>query len=149
MIIVLKPGTQQEEIQKLTKQLEAKGVSVNPVIGTDLSILGLVGDTSKIDPTQVEANRNVERVMHGAEPFKKANRMFHPEDTVVEVRGRKIGGKALTIIAGPCSVESEEQIIAIAQEAVSYTHLTGGFNLQIAFSTGYLAGVGAAQEMEN
>ena len=69
MIIVLKPGTQQEEIQKLTKQLEAKGVSVNPVIGTDLSILGLVGDTSKIDPTQVEANRNVERVMHVAEPF--------------------------------------------------------------------------------
>lgn len=128
MIIVLKPGTQQEEIQKLTKQLEAKGVSVNPVIGTDLSILGLVGDTSKIDPTQVEANRNVERVMHVAEPFKKANRMFHPEDTVVEVRGRKIGGKALTIIAGPCSVESEEQIIAIAQEvkAKGATLLRGG-----------------------
>lgn len=128
MIIVLKPGTQQEEIQKLTKQLEAQGVSVNPVIGTDLSILGLVGDTSKIDPTQVEANRNVERVMHVAEPFKKANRMFHPEDTVVEVRGRKIGGKALTIIAGPCSVESEEQIIAIAQEvkAKGATLLRGG-----------------------
>ena len=128
MIIVLKPGTQQEEIQKLTKQLEAKGVSVNPVIGTDLSILGLVGDTSKIDPTQVEANRNVERVMHVAEPFKKANRMFHPEDTVVEVCGRKIGGNALTIIAGPCSVESEEQIIAIAQEvkAKGATLLRGG-----------------------
>ena len=128
MIIVLKKGATQQDIDKLTNLVTAHGVQVNPVIGTELTILGLVGDTSQVDPNRIESFPCVERIMHVAEPFKKANRMFHPEDTVVEVRGRKIGGKALTIIAGPCSVESEEQIIAIAQEvkAKGATLLRGG-----------------------
>ena len=76
MIVIMRPRTPQQEIDKLTDALTSRGVEVNPVIGKDLIILGLVGDTSKIDPTWIEANRNVERVMHVAEPFKKANRMF-------------------------------------------------------------------------
>ncbi len=116
MIIILKPQTPQAEIDKLTDMLTSKGVSVSPVIGKDLIILGLVGDTHNIDPAQIEANRNVERVMHVAEPFKKANRMFHPDATTLEVGGHTIGGQQLTLIVGPCSVESEEQICTIAQE---------------------------------
>lgn len=116
MVVILKPGTSQKEIDKLTEAIEKKGVQVNPVIGAELIILGLVGDTSKIDHTQIEANRNVEKVMHVAEPFKKANKMFHPEPTIIDVNGNKIGGKKLAMIAGPCSVEGEEQICYIAEK---------------------------------
>lgn len=116
MIVILKPNTEQKEIDRLTEALQNKGIEVNPVVGKDLIILGLVGDTSRLDPTQIEANRNVERVMHVAEPFKKANKMFHPEPTIVDVKGNKIGGKKLAMIAGPCSVETEEQICSIAED---------------------------------
>ncbi|MGL5352028.1 MAG: 3-deoxy-7-phosphoheptulonate synthase [Clostridium sp.] len=116
MVVILKAKTAQSEVLKLTAELEAKGVIVNPVIGQDLIILGLVGDTSKIDPRNIEANNIVEKVMHVQEPFKKANRLFHPEDTIVDVCGQKIGGKKIAIIAGPCSVESEEQITYIAEK---------------------------------
>ncbi len=116
MIVIMRPRTPQQEIDKLTDALTSRGVEVNPVIGKDLIILGLVGDTSKIDPTWIEANRNVERVMHVAEPFKKANRMFHPDPTVVKAGGREIGGRKITMMAGPCSVESEEQICGIAEQ---------------------------------
>lgn len=119
MIIIMKQGTPQKEIDSLSDALTAKGVEVNPVIGKDLTILGLVGDTSKIDDNWVEANRNVVRVMHVAEPYKKANKMFHPEPSVLEVAGRKIGGGSrIALIAGPCSVESEEQICSIAQSVL-------------------------------
>lgn len=116
MIVILKPNTDPKEIDRLTEALQNKGVEVNQVVGKDLIILGLVGDTSRLDPTQIEANRNVERVMHVAEPFKKANKMFHPEPTIVDVNGNKIGGKKLAMIAGPCSVETEEQICSIAED---------------------------------
>ncbi|MDU7243472.1 3-deoxy-7-phosphoheptulonate synthase [Clostridium sp.] len=116
MIIILKPKTAEEEIRKLTEELEVQGVKVNPVIGTELIILGLVGDTSKIDPLKIEANNNVEKVMHVQEPFKKANRLFHPNNTIVNVNGSEIGGNKIAMIAGPCSVESEEQITFIANE---------------------------------
>ena len=100
----------------MTKQIEAKGLKVSPVIGTEKSILGLIGDTSQIDYSSIEASEIVEKVMHVQEPFKKANRMFHPEDTIVDVNGIKIGGKKIAMIAGPCSVETEEQITEIAKE---------------------------------
>ena len=116
MVIILKPKTKEEEIKKLTAELECEGVKVNPVIGAELIILGLVGDTSKIDPLKIEANDNVEKVMHVQEPFKKANRLFHPDPTIVDVNGMKIGGNKIAMIAGPCSVESEEQIKYIAEE---------------------------------
>ncbi|WP_252243735.1 MULTISPECIES: 3-deoxy-7-phosphoheptulonate synthase [unclassified Clostridium] len=128
MIIILKQKAEQEEIEKLTSILENQGVKVNPVIGTDISILGLVGDTSRIDKEQIEANEIVEKVMHVQEPFKKANRMFHPEATIIDVNGQKIGGNKIAMIAGPCSVESEEQIIKIAEEVknIGANFLRGG-----------------------
>ena len=128
MIVILKPKTSHEEMQKLKHELEGLGVGVNPVIGTELSILGLVGDTTKIDPSYIEANPNVERVMLVQEPFKKANRMFHPENTIIDVNGAAIGGKKIAMIAGPCSVESEEQITYVAEEVKKYgaNFLRGG-----------------------
>ncbi len=128
MVVILKQKTSTEEINKLTKDLESKGVIVNPVIGTELIILGLVGDTSKIDPCYIEANPYVERVMHVQEPFKKANRMFHPEDSIIDVNGNTIGGRKISIIAGPCSVETEEQILTVAKDVKKYgaTFLRGG-----------------------
>lgn len=116
MIIVLKSKVTQEEIETLTSFVKSKGVEVCPIVGTEVSVLGLVGDTSKIDRTQLEANRNVARVMHVAEPFKKANKKFHPEQSIVDVCGQKIGGHKIAMIAGPCSVESKEQICGIAEE---------------------------------
>ena len=116
MIVIMRQHTPQKEIDALTNALVSKGVQVNPVIGEDLTILGLVGDTSRIDQDWVEANRNVLRVMHVAEPYKKANKMFHPEPSVIEIEGRKVGGNSpLALMAGPCSVESEEQICSIAE----------------------------------
>ena len=115
MVVIMKQGVSQQEIDKLSAALTAQGVQVNPVYGTDVTILGLVGDTSHIDQDWIAANRNVERVMHVNEPFKKANRKFHPEDTVIQVGDQQIGGSRLAVIAGPCSVENREQICYVAQ----------------------------------
>lgn len=128
MVVILKPKTTDEAIKKLTGELESLGVTVNPVIGTEMSILGLVGDTTRIDPSSIEANPNVERVMHVQEPFKKANRLFHPENTVIDVNGHTIGGNKIAVIAGPCSVENKEQISLVADEVKKYgaSFLRGG-----------------------
>ena len=128
MIIVLKQGTQKQEIDRLTDMLTAKGLNVNPMFGSDLTILGLIGDTSQVDPSQIESFRCVERIMKVAEPFKKANRMFHPEPTTVKVGDTEVGGKKLAVMAGPCSVESKEQITYVAQEVkkAGATVLRGG-----------------------
>ena len=115
MVIVLKPATPEKEIQALTESLLAEGVKVNPVIGSQVSILGLVGDTGKIDAERIKANEYVDSVMRVVEPYKKANRKFHPEDTVITVNGNTVGSKKLAMIAGPCSVESEEQIVTVAE----------------------------------
>ena len=115
MVVIMKQGVSQQEIDKLSAALTAQGVQVNPVYGTDVTILGLVGDTSHIDQDWIAANRNVERVMHVNEPFKKANRKFHPADTVIQVGDQQIGGSRLAVIAGPCSVENREQICYVAQ----------------------------------
>ncbi len=128
MIIVLKQGTPQKEIDSLTGLIVEQGVHVNPIVGSDLTILGLIGDTSRIDPTQLESFHCVERIMHVAEPFKKANRMFHPGNSVIKAGGAEIGGKRLAVMAGPCSVESREQITAVAQavKEAGATVLRGG-----------------------
>lgn len=116
MIVILKPKTAQEEVEKLSKSIERLGVEVHPVIGKDLIILGVIGDTTKIDARKIEANKSVERVMHVQEPFKKANRLFHPQNSEVKITDDiSIGGKKIALIAGPCSVESEDQIIGIAK----------------------------------
>ena len=128
MIIVLKKGTAQKDIDSLTQMLTDEGVQVNPVIGTDITILGLVGDTTQVDPNRVESYDCVDRIMHVAEPFKKANRMFHPENSVIDVAGVPVGGKGLAVMAGPCSVESREQVTGIARavKAAGGNILRGG-----------------------
>lgn len=128
MIIVLKQGTTQKEIDTVTNAVVARGVSVNPIVGTEMTILGLTGDTSLIDPNQLESYRCVERIMKVAEPFKKANRMFHPAPSEVRIGNSVIGGKKLAIMAGPCSVESNEQITEIAKAVkdAGATALRGG-----------------------
>lgn len=117
MIIILKKTAKQEEINELTKRLTDKGVIVSPVIGETMTILGLVGDTSKVSMDSIQQHHIVERVLKVQEPYKKANRKFHPDDTVVEIDGQRIGNGYFGVIAGPCSVEGEEQIINIAQRA--------------------------------
>ncbi len=116
MIIVLRNGAPQREIDQLTDMIVRQGgITVNPVRGTDLTILGLIGDTSRLDDSRIESFHCVERIMHVAEPYKKANRMFHPGDSQVSIGGFPVGGRKLAVMAGPCSVESREQITFIAQ----------------------------------
>ena len=117
MVIIMKPGTKQERIQTLVGQLEHDhGVKVGITNGVGCSILGLVGDTTHIDIDKLSMNDDVERVMRVQEPYKKANRKFHPEDTVVDVCGVPVGNGRFTVIAGPCSVESEAQIVGVAKD---------------------------------
>ena len=117
MIAIVKPGTPKEGVAQLCEIIESKGVSTSVIEGTNQTIIGLVGDTTRIDPYLLESNSMVEAVRRVSEPFKKANRKFHPDDTIIEVGGVKIGGKGnFSVMAGPCSVESEEQCMIIAEQ---------------------------------
>ena len=131
MVIVVKSGCRKEEVKELTSWIESQGLKVHLSEGENATVLGLVGDASAIDIDLVRSMAIVETVKRISEPFKKANRKFHPADTVVEVPGQngtvQIGGGKFTLIAGPCSVESEEQIIAIARSVKkSGAHLLRG-----------------------
>ncbi len=128
MIVVMKPNTGREDIAKLVAELEQLHLNVSITEGYGCSILGLIGDTTTVDMGKITINEHVERVMRVSEPYKKANRKFHPEDTVVEVGSAKIGGGNFGVIAGPCSVESEEQMIEVAQrvKAAGASMLRGG-----------------------
>ena len=117
MIIVLKPNVSDENIKKIENIIISKGVQPHVSRGEIQTIIGMVGDTTKIDPKIIEVEPEVEKVMKVSEPYKLANRAFHPDDTVVDVEGVKVGGENLALIAGPCSVESEEQVIEIAKAA--------------------------------
>ncbi len=128
MIVVLKKDPNREQLSNLITWLKDKGVQVHISEGTSHVILGLVGDTSKIDIDLIAALEIVETVKRVQEPYKSANRKFHPEDTVIDLGCTTIGGGSLAIMAGPCSVESEEQIISIAKrvKAAGATMLRGG-----------------------
>ena len=115
MIVVVKNGTPPERLGELTKLLEGYGVKVNVSVGESSIVLGLIGDTSAIDVESVAAQDDVEMVRRVQEPYKKANRKFHPDNTVVPVGSRCIGGSEIAVIAGPCSVENEEQICEVAR----------------------------------
>lgn len=115
MVVIMRANAPDEEITKLINKIEGLKCKVNVVKGESQSILGLIGDTTKIDASIIEANEYVERVTKVQQPYKLANRQFHPADTIVNVDGRTIGGDKLAIIAGPCSVESKEQITEIAK----------------------------------
>ena len=114
MIVKLNPKTKSEDIERLIKEVEDLGVSASLIEGFEKSVIGLVGDITLIDEKKLEGNKIVEKVTKVQEPFKKANRMFHPLNSVYDVLGQKIGGEKIALIAGPCSVESAEQITNIA-----------------------------------
>ncbi len=128
MIIRLHTTATEAQIAELRQLLEATGVTLHPVHGEQQDIIGLIGDTSRVDLRTIESLPYVEKVMRIQEPFKKANRKFHPQDTVVTVGDAKIGGGHFAIIAGPCSVETPEQVIEVAKavKAAGATILRGG-----------------------
>ena len=130
MIIVLKPNCTVEQLKHFTDGLTHDyNVKVNTWVGTQSTVLGLIGDTSVIDIDYIAAQDFVESVKRVQEPYKKANRKFHPDDTVIELPGgQRIGGGSLSIIAGPCSVETEEQICEVADrvKAAGAQFLRGG-----------------------
>ena len=115
MIAVLKQGTTKEQAAGLIAWLERQGVGIHLSEGKQVTIIGLIGDTSRVDIDLLNSLEIVDSVKRVSEPFKQANRKFHPADTVVTVGDVKIGGGHFATIAGPCSVESEEQIIAVAE----------------------------------
>ena len=117
MIIVLKENPDKTQLDNLTSWLKSMDLDINWSTGTHTTIMGLIGDTSVVDTNLIQALDIVETVKTISEPYKNANRKFHPKDTVVEITPEiKIGGGNFQIIAGPCSVESEEQVVGIAEE---------------------------------
>ena len=113
----MKSTASQKDVEKVSGLVEELGLKVNVVNGATQSVIGIIGDTTKVDPESIEVDPAVEKVMHVSEPYKLANRAFHPEDSIIDVAGVKVGGQHLAVIAGPCSVESKEQVIEIAKAA--------------------------------
>ena len=128
MIIILKPQAGEQQIRALAQQLEQRGVAIHYSQGTQESLMGLVGDTTHLDEDWLRANDIVADVRRVSEPYKLANRRFHPEDTHVQAAGKAIGEGAFAVIAGPCSVESEAQLLEVASavKASGATCLRGG-----------------------
>ena len=128
MIVILKQEARQAQIDRLTAFFNQMGLKVHLSQGEHSTIMGLVGDTTRVDEDMIATLDDVEAVRRIQEPYKKANRKFHPADTVVDCGGVKLGGGMFQIIAGPCSVESEEQIITVAKavKAAGATLLRGG-----------------------
>lgn len=128
MIIILKNNASPESVEKLDELLKEQGLKTNHIQGANQHIIGLIGDTSAVDMHNLYAQDCIEEIKRVQEPYKKANRKFHPDDTVIEAGGRKIGDGSLQIIAGPCSVETEEQILTTAHavKEAGATMLRGG-----------------------
>ena len=129
MIISTKRGTPAAELEKIIHEFEAKGLSVTMIRGTDYNVFGLVGDTTILDEKQIRANPYVENVQRVSEPYKKANRLFHEADSIIDVAGVKVGGhEKIVVIGGPCSVEGEQPTIDVAKKvkAAGGTMLRGG-----------------------
>ena len=128
MIAVLKSGTNDKQIDNLSSWLKAQGLDVHISKGSEHTVIGLIGDTSKVDAELIESLEIVESVKRISEPFKSANRKFHPDDSVIQVGNTSVGGSIFSIMAGPCSVESEEQVMEIARavKEAGATMLRGG-----------------------
>jgi len=128
MVVILDSTATREQIAAVRREIEQAGCGACPAQENRRTILGVIGDTRKIDPEQLQRQSGVEKVLRVTEPYKKANRLFHPENTVVQVADRLIGADKLTVMAGPCSVESEAQIVEIAREvkAAGAGFLRGG-----------------------
>lgn len=128
MILVLKHGATERQKDELIGHIEKMGLKAHVSVGEGTTIIGLIGDTSKLNSFSFSSYDIVENVLRVTEPFKQANRMFKPDDTIIDVCGRKVGQGYFIIISGPCSVESEEQIVGIARELkrAGATFLRGG-----------------------
>lgn len=116
MIIILKDNPEEKQLDNLTQWLRSMNLDIHFSQGENTTILGLVGDTTAVDIDLINALDIVQAVKRIQEPYKNANRKFHPQDTIIDVAGRKIGGGNFQIIAGPCSVESKEQVCQIAKD---------------------------------
>lgn len=128
MIIIVKNNGSKKQLDNLTDWINSMGLDIHYSKGETSTVLGVIGDTSKVDIDLLRSLDIVENVTRIQEPYKKANRKFHPEDTIIDVGGNLIGGNHFHMIAGPCSVESETQIIEIAKavKAAGATLLRGG-----------------------
>ena len=128
MIIQIKHGAEQGQVDNLLAWLRSHGIEPHISVGQQITLIGCVGDVSRLDIDLVQALDVVESVQRIQEPYKAANRKFHPDDSVIDCGGPKIGGGNFQVIAGPCSVESEEQVIGIAKavKAAGATLLRGG-----------------------
>ncbi len=128
MIISTKRGTPAAELERIIKEFESRGLSVTMIRGTDYNVFGLVGDTTILDEKQILANPYVDNVQRVSEPYKKANRLFHEADSVIDVAGIKVGGREkIAVIGGPCSVEGENVVdIARQVKAAGASMLRGG-----------------------
>lgn len=128
MIAVMKNGVDEHQMSNLIEWFKEQGVNVSVTKGEYQTIIGLIGDTTKIDMEMVQSLDIVDSVTRVSDPFKKANRKFHPEDTIIPVKDTQVGGNIFTMIAGPCSVESEAQIIEVAKavKEAGATMLRGG-----------------------
>ena len=115
MVIVFKSNAPQDIKAGIKQKLETQGYMINEITGIGNTIFGIIGDTSALDINQLRIYDCVEKVLRVSEPFKRANRAFHPEDSIVDVAGVPIGGRKIQVMAGPCSVESEEQVITVAK----------------------------------
>lgn len=116
MIIVLKKDAEEAKVEKLKENLVNRGLKLHLSQGEDTTIIGLVGDTTEIEPEQLQAFDVVETVKRIKEPYKKANRSMHPQDSVIDICGKKVGGNHFQVIAGPCSVETREQMVEVAED---------------------------------
>ncbi|MBQ4264356.1 MAG: 3-deoxy-7-phosphoheptulonate synthase [Clostridia bacterium] len=128
MIIIMKPKATEEQINALSNSLIAQGMQIQRNAGVDCVVLGVIGDVAHLDPTDFLIQPGVERIMPVSEPFKKANRKFHPTDSVIDCGGVKVGGRKLAIFAGPCSVENYDQLTdtAFKVHAAGANVLRGG-----------------------
>lgn len=116
MIIILKKNASEAKVEALKQEMTSQGLAIHESEGQNTRLLGLIGDTSVVDLRHIMANDIVENVKRIQEPYKKANRKFHPEDSVIEVGGVKIGGGHFAVIGGPCSIESKEQMVEVAEK---------------------------------
>ena len=129
MVVIMKPGFTPEQLQQAIRTMEAGGVKVMVSKGSETTILGAEGNAAGINQEELSLLPGVDRVMRVTEPYKKANRKYHPDDSLVDLGGGAlVGGKRLAVIAGPCSVESQAQIVAVAKavQAAGAAALRGG-----------------------
>lgn len=116
MVIILKPEAKQQDIEHIIGRVKRMGCEVHVSQGANYCVLGLIGDTSSIETWQIEAEDFVDRVMRVQSPYKRASRLFHPDDSIINIEDKTIGGSTLAVIAGPCAVESEDQLMTIAKD---------------------------------